>query len=131
MANLNDAGVSELLSKPNHAVLSTINADGSAHSTVVWVNVEDGALGLNSARGRVWPTNLERDPRASVLVINQDNPYEYVEIKGSVEEVPGGDEHIDTLAQKYLGQEKYPWRSEDEERVKFLLRPSRVRHAAG
>ena len=129
MANLNDAGVSELLSKPNHAVLSTINADGSAHSTVIWVNVEDGALGLNSARGRVWPTNLERDPRASVLVINQDNPYEYVEVKGSVEEAEGADEHIDTLAQKYLGKDKYPWRSEGEERVKFLLRPSRVRHA--
>ena len=129
MANLNDPGVAELLSQPNHAVLSTINADGSAHSTVVWVNVEDDAVGLNSARGRVWPNNLERDPRASVLVINQDNPYEYVEIKGSVTEVDGADEHIDTLAQKYLGQDKYPWRSADEERVKFHLAPTRVRHA--
>jgi PPOX class probable F420-dependent enzyme len=128
MANLNDPGVAELLSKPNHAVLSTINADGSAHSTVVWVNAEGEAVGLNSSRGRVWPTNLERDPRASLLVLNQENPYEYVTITGSVEAVDGADEHIDTLAQKYLGQDKYPWRVEGEERVKFHLTPARVRH---
>lgn len=128
MADLNDPSVSELLTKPNHAVLSTINKDGSVHNTVVWLNTEDGNVAVNSARGRIWPNNLERDPRANLVVINQENPYEYVEIKGGVTEAPGGDEHIDALAQKYINQEKYPWRAPDEERVKFHISPDKVRY---
>ena len=128
MAELTDAPVRELLEKPNHAVLSTINKDGSVHNTVVWLSTEDGKVAVNTARGRKWPTNLERDPRANLLVINQDNPYEYVEIAGGVSEAPGGDEHIDTLAQKYINQDKYPWRAEGEERVKFHISPDKVRY---
>jgi PPOX class probable F420-dependent enzyme len=129
MASLSDPAVSELLTKPNHAVLSTINKDGSVHSAMVWLNVEDGKLAVNSAKGRVWPTNLERDPRTTVLLLNQENPYEYVEIKGSAEETTeGAEEHIDTLAQKYIDQERYPWRVPDEQRVKFHITPERVRH---
>ena len=128
MAELTDAPVRELLEKPNHAVLSTINKDGSVHNAVVWLSTEDGKVAVNTARGRVWPTNLERDPRANLLVINQDNPYEYVEIAGGVSEAPGGEEHIDTLAQKYINQDKYPWRAEGEERVKFHISPDKVRY---
>lgn len=130
MAEISDPGVSELLSKPNHAVLSTVNSDGSIHSAVIWLNTEDDKLALNTARGRAWPTNLERDPNATLLLLNEDNPYEYVEIRGTAELTDeGADEHIDTLAQKYINQEKYPWRSPDEQRVKVLLTPKRVRHA--
>ena len=128
MAELTDAPVSELLEKPNHAVLSTINKDGSVHNAVVWLSTEDGKVAVNTARGRKWPTNLERDPRANLLVINQDNPYEYVEIAGGVSEAPGGEEHIDTLAQKYINQDKYPWRAEGEERLKFHVSPDKVRY---
>jgi PPOX class probable F420-dependent enzyme len=97
---------------------------------MVWLNVEDGKLALNSSRGRVWPTNLERDPRATLLLLNQDNPYEYVEIKGRAQEVQGGaDEHIDTLAKKYINEDKYPWRVPGEDRMKFHVTPERVRHA--
>ena len=129
MADLNDAGVKELLTKPNHAVLSTFNRDGSIHSTVIWINVEDGQIACNSARGRVWPTNLERDPRANLTVLDEGNPYEYVVISGNATEASeGADEHIDTLAQKYINQEKYPWRVEGEERVKFFVSPDKVRY---
>src|SRR3954469_9766805 len=130
MAELSDPGVSELLSKPNHAVLSTLNADGSVHSAVIWLNVEDGKVACNTARGRAWPTNLERDPRATLIVLNESNPYEYVEIRGDAELTDeGADEHIDVLAQKYINQEKYPWRTPDEQRVKVRVTPSRVRYA--
>ena len=61
------------------------------HNAVVWLSIEDGNVAVNTARGREWPTNLERDPRANLLVINQDNPYEYVEIKGGVSEAAGGE----------------------------------------
>ncbi|MGI8430227.1 MAG: pyridoxamine 5'-phosphate oxidase family protein, partial [Solirubrobacteraceae bacterium] len=60
MATLNDPAVRELLTKPNYAVISTFNADGSIHSTVVWVSAQDGAIAVNSAVGRVWPSNLDR-----------------------------------------------------------------------
>ena len=130
MAELTDAPVSELLEKPNHAVLSTINKDGSVHNTVVWLNVEDGKVAVNGALGREWPTNIARDPRANLLVINQDNPYEYVGVQRRRQRgADGGDEHIDMLAQKYINQEKYPWRAEGEVRQKFHVSPERVRYA--
>jgi PPOX class probable F420-dependent enzyme len=129
MANLNDSGVRELLEKPNHAVLSTINKDGSVHSAVVWLSVEDGKVAINTARGRAWPTNLERDPRATLVLLNEENLYEYVEVKGRAAEADGGEEHIDALAQKYINQDRYPWRQPDEQRVKFHITPERVRHA--
>jgi PPOX class probable F420-dependent enzyme len=130
MANITDPAVSELLTKPNHAVLSTLNADGTIHSAIIWLGVEDDKLALNTARGRAWPTNLERDPNATLLLLNEDNPYEYVEIRGTAQLTDeGADEQIDTLAQKYINQEKYPWRTPDEQRVKVLITPTRVRHA--
>jgi PPOX class probable F420-dependent enzyme len=129
MAELTTPGVSDLLAKPNHAVLSTLNADGSVHNAVVWVNVEGDKLAVNGSLGRVWPANIARDPRVNLVVINQENPYEYAEFKGSAEAAEGGDEHIDTLAQKYINQEKYPWRAEGEVRQKFHVTPERVRYA--
>lgn len=132
MATLNDPPVRELLEQPNFGVISTHNEDGSIHSAVVWLDAEDGGIGVNSARGRRWPTNLERDPRATVAVYDAGNPYNYVEIRGTATEVgEGADEHIDALAKKYLGQDEYPFRQPGEKRVKFLIRPERVRHAQG
>ena len=121
MTTLDDPGVKALLDKPNHAVISTINQDGSVRSTIVWLNVEDGKIALNSARGRGWPTNLERDPRATLLLLNEDNPYEYVEIRGGGTEAEGADEHIDTLAQKYIDQDKYPWSQPGDVRVNLRM----------
>jgi PPOX class probable F420-dependent enzyme len=127
MAELSD--IAELLEKPNHAVISTINPDGSVHSTIVWINVEGDKIAFNSARGRVWPANLERDPRTTLTLLNQEDPYEYAVITGSVVEVgEGAYEHMDTLSKKYIDQDVYPWRKPGEERVKFHLTPAKVRH---
>jgi PPOX class probable F420-dependent enzyme len=129
MATLNDSGVRELLEQPNYAVISTVNPNGSIHSTVVWVGVENGSLTVNSARGRVWPRNLERDPHASVVVFESGDPYNFVEIRGTAEAVEGsGDAHIDSLAKKYLGVDEYPYRRPGEERVKYLIKPDHIRH---
>ena len=132
MATLNDPGISELLAKPNHAVLSTVNKDGSVHSAVVWLNTEDDKLALNSARGRAWPTNLTRDPRATLLAAQRGQPVRVRRDPGPTSRRPTAPTtHIDTLAQKYINQEQYPWRVEGEERVKFHVTPERVRHAQG
>jgi PPOX class probable F420-dependent enzyme len=129
MADLTDAGVRELLENPNHAVISSHDEDGWITSTVVWVDVEDGALAVNSSVGRVWPSNLQRDPRATLLITNESNPYEYAEIRGTAEaRTDGADAHIDRLAKKYIGQDEYPYRQPGEQRIKFLIKPERIRY---
>jgi len=129
MASLNDPGVRKLLEDPNYAVVSTLNPDGSILSTVVWVNEVDGQVAVNSAKGRRWPTNLERDPHVTVLVYEQGNPYDYVEIRGTATgTTEGADEHINALSKKYIGQDEYPYRSPGEQRIKFVIEPTSVRH---
>ena len=131
MAKISDAPVQELLSNPNHGIVSTVDEDGTIHSAVVWVASEGEGVSVNSAKGRKWPTNLERDPRINVLVYDQNNPYEYVEIRGRAGDGDTSDEadrHIDALAKKYLDADSYPFRREGEQRVKFVVQPDVVRH---
>jgi len=129
MATLSDSEVQKLLSEPNFAVVSTINPDGSVLSTIVWISAENGTVAVNSAKGRRWPANLERDPRVTLLVYEAGNPYNYVEIRGTASATTeGADEHIDALAKKYINQDKYPFRQPGEQRVKFVIQPDHVRH---
>ena len=87
---------------------------------------------LNTAEGRAWPRNLERDPRVTLTVQNMENPYEYLEVRGRVAERThdGADEHIDALAKKYLGQDSYPYRQPGEQRVIIRVEPE-VREGLG
>jgi PPOX class probable F420-dependent enzyme len=129
MATLNDQPVRELLEQPNCAVVSTLNPDGSILDTVAWINVEDGAVAVNSAKGRRWPANLQRDPRVTVLVYEAGNPYNYVEIRGqATATTEGADEHINALTKKYINQDEYPFRQPGEERIKFVIQPDNIRH---
>jgi PPOX class probable F420-dependent enzyme len=129
MAKIEDQGALELLQKPYYADISTHNADGSIHSTVVWVDVEDGVPAVNSAVGRIWPTNLERDPHATLLVANPADAYEFLEVRGIAKgTTEGADEQIDRLAKKYLNVDSYPNRRADEQRIKFLIEPDHVRY---
>lgn len=131
MASLRDSDVRALLEPANCAVISTLNADGSIHDAVAWISLEDGELAVNSAVGRHWPNNLDRDPRITVLVYDGKNPYEYVEIRGTVKSTrDDADDHIDRLAKKYTGQDEYPNRQPGEVRVKYVITPQRVRHQA-
>ena len=129
MASLNDPEVKKLLEAPNHAALSTLNQDGSVHNTMVWINTEDGGLAVNSAVGRKWPANLQRDPRATVLIAEEGNPYNYVEVRGTATATDeGADEHINALTKKYIDQDEYPFRQPGEQRIKFLITPEHIRH---
>ena len=132
MTTIQDSGPQELLSAPNYAVISTLNKDGSIHSTIVWVSDEGGEIAVNSAVGRLWPTNLERDPHVTVVVFEAGNPYHFVEIRGrAAGSTDGADEHIDALAKKYIGQDEYPYRQPGEQRIKFVIEPERVRYYKG
>ena len=132
MADLSDAGVRELLENPNHAVVSTLNEDGSISSKIVWVSLEDGTLALNSAVGRDWPSNLERDPRVTLLVYNAENAFDYLEVRGRAEgTTEGADDHIDRLAKKYLNADSYPFRDPSEQRITYLITPEVINHVKG
>ena len=129
MATLQDPDVRELLAQPNYAVISTLNSDGSVHNTIVWIDAENDAVAVNSAAGRKWPGNLERDPRTTVLVYEAGNPYNYLEIRGKATADPAaGDDHINRLAKKYTGQDEYPYRRPGEQRIKFVITPDHIRH---
>lgn len=128
MSDLNTPDVRALLDAPTYAVLSTNNADGSILSNVVWLDSENGAVTVNSAVGRKWPTNLERDPHVTILLMAPDNPYLFAEIRGTATgQTEGADEHIDSLAKKYLGEDKYPFRQPGEQRIKYVIAPDVVR----
>ncbi|WP_308427358.1 PPOX class F420-dependent oxidoreductase [Nonomuraea spiralis] len=114
-----------LLDAPNYATVTSINPDGSPQSTVVWVRTDGDEVLFSTVRGRVKPRNFDRDPRTSLLVIDPDNPYRYVEVRGrvEVEEDPEG-ELIEELSQKYRGQ---PWQDKPgTERLIIRIRPDKV-----
>ncbi|MCW3027909.1 MAG: class putative F420-dependent enzyme [Solirubrobacterales bacterium] len=119
----------ELLKAKNFAHVGTLRADGSVQVAPTWVDVQDGRPVVNTAEGRAWPRNLERDPRITLEVQNMENPYEYVEIRGRVAERTheGADEHIDALAKKYLGVDVYPYRQPGEQRVIIRVEPEYVK----
>jgi PPOX class probable F420-dependent enzyme len=124
-----DARSQELLLAPNFAQVASLRRDGSPHVTPVWVDHRDGLVWLNSAEGRDWPRNLQRDSRAALNVQNLENPYEYLELRGhAVEFTPeGAEEHIDFLARKYLGEDTYPYRQPGEERLIIKIAPDWAR----
>lgn len=133
MADAIEGRVRELIEGKNFVYVGTIRKDGSPAVNPTWVDVEDGLVVLNSAEGRAWPRNLRRDGRVTLTVTNAENPYEYAEIRGHVVDDTHDDaeEHIDRMAQKYLGQERYPLRQPGEQRVKFKIAPDRVFHNPG
>jgi PPOX class probable F420-dependent enzyme len=118
----------ELLLGKNFCTVATLRPDGSVLAAPVWVDVQDGLPVLNTAEGRAWPRNLERDPRVTLTVQNLENPYEYVTIRGRVAERTheGADAHIDAMAGKYLGQDTYPYRQPGEQRVLIRVAPEYV-----
>jgi PPOX class probable F420-dependent enzyme len=115
----------ELLKARNFCHVATLRSDGSVHGVPVWVDVQDGRPVLNSAEGRAWVRNLERDPRVTLTVPSTENPYEYLEVRGRVAERThdGADEHIDSLAKKYLDKDEYPFRQPGEQRVIIRVEP--------
>ena len=112
---------------PHVGVATTLREDGSPHSTIVWVDVEGGKVSFNTARGRAKSKHLERDPRASLLMVDPNNAFKWVAVSGPAELTEeGADAQIDKLANKYLGKDEYPWRNPAETRVKVLIEPEKV-----
>lgn len=120
--------IRQLATAKNYAVLSTLMPDGQPQSQVVWVDADDEHLIVNTVVTHQKFKNVERDPRATVTIIDAANPYRYAEVRGRVVEVIRGDEaraHIDALSQRYLG---HPYDREiTAERVILKIAPIRQR----
>jgi PPOX class probable F420-dependent enzyme len=121
-------GFQDLLTKKAFASLATIMPDGSPQVTPVWFDFDGGYIRINSAKGRVKDRNMRRNGRVALAILDPENPYRYLAIRGRVEEISeaGADDHIDSLAKKYLGQDRYPNRRPDEVRVTYRIRPERI-----
>jgi PPOX class probable F420-dependent enzyme len=115
----------DLFNKRAFASLATNMPDGHPQVTPVWVDIDGDHVIVNSAKGRQKDRNLRRDPRVSLAIIDPDNPYRYLEIRGRVDEITedGADAHIDKMAKKYLGVDKYPYRQPSEVRVMYRIQP--------
>lgn len=117
----------EFLQNPYVGIATTLRPDGSPHSTVVWVDVDEKGPSFNTARGRTKPNNLEHDPRLSLTVVDPQNVYRWLSVSGRAQLVDeGADDQIDRLAKKYLGKDEYPWRKPTEHRVSVRISPERV-----
>jgi len=115
----------DLFNKKAFASLGTVMPDGRPQVTPVWVDVEGDLVIINSAKGRQKDRNLRRDPRVSLAIIDPDNPYRYLELRGRVLEITeqGAAAHIDKMAKKYLGVDKYPYKNPNEIRVIYKIQP--------
>jgi len=132
MAEIQEEAV-PLLEGRHLAHVGTINADGSPQVAPVWVDHDGDTVLFNTAKGRVKEKNLARDPRCSISIVDSDNPYQPLTIKGRAVELTeeGADAHIDLLAKRYLDEDVYPFRQPGEVRVLIRIEPEHVSYGLG
>jgi PPOX class probable F420-dependent enzyme len=118
----------DLFKKKAFANLATLMPDGSPQVTPVWCDYDGENVLINTAAGRVKDKNLQREPRVSLSILDPDNPYRYLEVRGRVVERTheGADDHINKMAKKYLGVDVYPYRNQGEVRILYKIRPERT-----
>lgn len=127
MATLTDKQA-ELFRAKNWGTVVTLREDGSPHATPVWIDTDGEHVIFNTAVGRAKERHLRNDPRIAVTVLRaEDQQNGYVSVSGTAELVEeGAFEHIDKLAQKYLGVDKYPYLQPGEQRVIVKVTPDKI-----
>jgi PPOX class probable F420-dependent enzyme len=119
-----------IVDRPNLAFVATVMRDGSPQVTPVWIESDGARVTFNTATGRVKDGNMRRDPRIAIAVVDRDDDYARVLIRGRVVEMIEGEEadrQIDRLSKKYAGQDDYQGHKPDESRVKVVVDPVSVR----
>jgi len=118
----------KLLNEPAFAQIATLMPDGSPHITQVWIATDGEHILVNTSQDRQKARNVERDPRVAVNVVDPNDAWRVANIRGRVVEMTtdGADELIDQLAQKYLGEETYPFRQPGEVRVTLKIAPEHI-----
>ncbi len=118
----------DLLERPLLGVLATVMPDGSPQATPLWLDFDGQYIRVNSARGRTKDRNMRRDPRVALVIVDNRNPFRYMQIRGRVVKIIEGDvarKHIDDLSLRYTGQ-SWTLMSPDEIRVMYFIEPERV-----
>jgi PPOX class probable F420-dependent enzyme len=128
MATIPDAYLDLFGQKKAFANLATVMPDGTPQVTPVWFDYDGTAIRLNSAKGRTKTRNMQQGASVALSIMDPDNPYRYVQVRGKVTRATedGATAHIDSLAKKYIGQDKYPWSRPGEVRVTFEITPTAV-----
>ncbi len=130
MADVIPEKYKDLFDKKAFAHLATVMPDGNPQVTPVWIDYDGTHVLVNSARGRQKDKNMERNPSVSLSIQDPDNPYRYLEVRGQVDEITeeGAEEHIDKMAKKYIGLDRYPNRQPGEVRVLYKIKPVHSTH---
>jgi PPOX class probable F420-dependent enzyme len=128
MSNVLNEKQEQLLRGKNFAHIATVSEDGSPQVTPVWIDWDGTHVIFNTEKNRAKTRHLQRDPRVSMSIQDSANPYHYIEIRGRVVEVTeaGAAEHIDAMAQKYMGQPKYPFHKPGDVRLIVKIEPQKV-----
>ena len=128
MAAIPDNFLDLVQQKKAFAHLATVMPDGSPQVTPVWFDYAGGMIRVNTAKGRVKARNMKEGAAVALAIMDPDNAYRYVQIRGRVRRVveAGADVHIDSLAKKYLGKNKYPFARPGEVRVMYEIEPRAV-----
>ena len=126
MAAIPEKYLDLLQQKKAFANLATTMPDGSPQVTPVWFDYQDGLIRVNSAKGRVKTRNMKTGAQVALAIMDPDNPYRYIQVRGRVGRVveAGADRHIDALAKKYLDKDKYPFGQPGEMRVMYEIEPA-------
>ena len=128
---ISDGAVRKLFEGKNFVYIASLMKDGSPQVTPMWVDIDNGTILVNTAVGRLKQKNISRDGRVALAIADHDNPYNMVTIRGKVvDQIIGqeAEEHIDKLAKKYIGKDKYPGRAPGERRVILKIKPDKVFH---
>jgi PPOX class probable F420-dependent enzyme len=117
----------KLLDDANFVVVATSNTDGSPQTSVLWATYEGDQVLMSTVQGRKKETNWLKDPRVSVLILDREDMYNYVEVRGTVSmSTDGGPELIERLSQVYTGQSYTGDEGTDNIRVVVRVTPTHV-----
>ena len=127
-SELDKKDIQRLFQGRNLAFVSTLSKDGSPHITPVWADMEGDLILINTFETSTKNKNITKDPRIAISVVENNNPYNMVSIKGKVIErtTEGADEHLKKLAKRYLGIGKYYYRKPNHRRIILKVKPEKV-----
>lgn len=125
MTEIPEAFMDLMGQKKAFANLATVLKDGSPQVTPVWFDYANGHVRINTAKGRVKARTLQEGARVAMSILDPENPYRYLQIRGRVTRATeeGAEAHIDSLAKKYLGKDKYPFAQAGEVRIMYEIEP--------
>jgi PPOX class probable F420-dependent enzyme len=123
------SAVQQLLKEASYGQIATLTPDGAPHVTQVWLDTDGEHVLVNTVATHAKVKNVRHDPRVAINVHDPTNPWRVANIRGKVVELTtdGADQHIDALARKYMGADRYPFHRADQQRIVLKIQPERIR----